>query len=320
VTDLILEIVEGQDAGRQVPLGGVLEIGREPGVDLVVNDDQLSRRHARFWPTEQGAAVEDLGSTNGTYVNDQPVQAPRALQPGDRIRCGLTVFELRTRQQVNDQPSAVRPAPDLTALGGDVLAPVPAEQLPPAAPAAAGVPSLMVEESEPAFVPREVVGDPEAESDFQAVARLVDARVKRRTTIATFAVLSIAGLAVLIFFGAGGSGGGSDEDQVKEVAETAAAAVADRDAGKLCDVISTVELERAAKASGQELECERLIQPALDDLNDEEIADAESFEVVSVQVDGDRATAKVKTDDDEDEATFRKEDGDWKFVGSDALS
>src|SRR5215216_1147720 len=95
--DYVLEIVEGAEAGRQIPLESVVEIGREPSLPLHLDDDaQASRRHARI--TVQGGQVvaEDLGSTNGTYVNDQPIHSPRDLRPGDRIRVGLTVIELRS--------------------------------------------------------------------------------------------------------------------------------------------------------------------------------------------------------------------------------
>ena len=200
MAQVLLEIVEGEGAGKQVQLDGSAEIGREPGLALTLHDDEVSRHHVRLYPSERGAIVEDLNSTNGTYVNDQPIHAAREIVPGDRVRVGVTVIELRSREQVAAQPSAVRPVPQVTALGQGVLNPVPAEQLPSVAPAP-NVPSFLVEETEPAFVPREVTGDAEAESDYTALARLVDTRVKRQTTIATFGILSLAGLAVLIFFG-----------------------------------------------------------------------------------------------------------------------
>jgi hypothetical protein len=84
-----------------------------------------------------------------------------------------------------------------------VLAPVPEEQLPAAEPAP-NAPSFLVEESEPAFLPREADSDEQAQSDYAGLAALVDVRVKRQTTVATFAFLAVAGLAVLavlIFFG-----------------------------------------------------------------------------------------------------------------------
>src|SRR5215212_5422762 len=132
MSDLILEIVEGSEAGRQLQLDSVLDVGREPTLPLHLDDDtQVSRRHARISVQGGQVVVEDLGSTNGTYVNDQPISSPRALNPGDRVRIGLTVLELRTRQQVAARPSAVRPVPQLTAVGNEVLQHVPEAQLAP---------------------------------------------------------------------------------------------------------------------------------------------------------------------------------------------
>ncbi len=201
MADLILEIVEGGEAGRQVPLTGAVDIGREASLTLALDDTQTSRRHARVSIQNNQAVVEDLGSTNGTYVNDQPIQGPRALQPGDRVRVGLTVLLLRDSQQVASRPSAVQPVPQLTAVGQDILQPAAPQDLAPPVAAAQGVPQFGVEESEPAFVPPEAVGDIEARSDYAAVQRLVDTSVKRQTNIAVFAILGAAGLAVLLVFG-----------------------------------------------------------------------------------------------------------------------
>src|SRR5436853_7068188 len=134
MSDLILEIVEGPGAGTQVPLEGVLDAGRDPSLPLHFDEDgQVSRRHARFAEQAGNVVVEDLGSTNGTYVNDQPISSPRSLRPGDKVRMGLTVLELRTRQQVAARPSAVQVRPALTAIDNDILVPVPEDQLAPVA-------------------------------------------------------------------------------------------------------------------------------------------------------------------------------------------
>ena len=209
MADLILEIVEGDDAGRQTPLTGSIEIGREASLGLPLDDEQTSRRHARVEAQGDHAVVEDLGSTNGTYLNGQPIEGQRTLRPGDRLRVGLTVFELRTAADVQRQPSAVIPVPQVTQLSTDVLDPVPEEELMPEpvaeAPGEAGAPgtppAFAREATPPGFVPAEVAGDEEAREDYAAVARLLDSSVKRQTRIATFALLSGAGLAVIIVFG-----------------------------------------------------------------------------------------------------------------------
>jgi pSer/pThr/pTyr-binding forkhead associated (FHA) protein len=198
MAELILEIVEGPDAGRQTTLDTPLDIGRE-STDIVLDDEQASRRHARVSAQGDVALLEDLGSTNGTYVNGQPIEGPRVLRPGDRIRVGLTVIELRTAQEVRSQPSAVLPVPQVTRVSQEVLEPVPERELQPEPAAAA--PAFATEESAPGFVPAEVADDEQARTDYGAVARLVDARVKRQTHVASFALLAAAGLAVLIVFG-----------------------------------------------------------------------------------------------------------------------
>ena len=231
MADLILEIVEGSEAGRQVPLETVVDIGREPSLPIHLDQDtQVSRRHARITAQGGQAVVEDLGSTNGTYVNDQPIHAPRILNPGDNVRIGLTVIQLRSAQQVQARASAVQVRPNITAVDNQVLAPVPEQQLaavaptPPTGPIAAapgaqpfappqqqpqfqqpqqqpGGPGFKAQETPAAFVPPEVVGDAQAESDYQAIARLVDTRVKQQRNVAMFAMLAVAALAVILYFG-----------------------------------------------------------------------------------------------------------------------
>jgi hypothetical protein len=226
MADLTVEVVEGAEAGRQLTLSGPLEIGRQDDLGLPLDDSQVSRRHARISPSGDGAIVEDLGSTNGTYVNGQPIHGQRELGPGDRVRMGLTVLQLRSSQQVAAKPSAVGAMPQVTELGKEVLkpatpeelgpvadapapvasspaaaAPAPAAQAPPAA-APPPAPGVRVEEQEPAFVPRAGGPGDEHSPEYEAVSTLLDSRVKHRTTVAAFALLAIAALAVLIYFGA----------------------------------------------------------------------------------------------------------------------
>lgn len=84
------------DGGREVRLAGPLEVGRDPSADLALVDDHLvSGRHARLTPLPDGVAVEDLGSRNGTFVNDSRIEAPTLVKPGERVTIGDTTFELR---------------------------------------------------------------------------------------------------------------------------------------------------------------------------------------------------------------------------------
>jgi predicted component of type VI protein secretion system len=198
----------------------VVDVGREPSLPLHLDEDaQVSRRHARIAVQGGAVVVEDLGSTNGTYVNEQPISAPRPLNPGDKVRVGLTVLELRTRQQVAARPSAVQAMPQFTQVDQGVLQPVPEAQLapvanvspigpiqtaapaPPPQQAAPGAPGFKAQETPPAFVPPEVVGDAQAESDYGAISRWVDVQVKQQRNIAAIAMLSAAAIAVIVYFG-----------------------------------------------------------------------------------------------------------------------
>jgi len=81
--------------GRSFDLNGELTVGRAPGCQVALEDNYVSQLHARVFPRDGGIWVEDLGSTNGTYLNDQRVSAPLALRRGDQLRVGSTILELK---------------------------------------------------------------------------------------------------------------------------------------------------------------------------------------------------------------------------------
>ena len=72
-----------------------ITIGRANDATLVLNDDYASSRHARLFPQDGQWIVEDLGSTNGTYLDRQKVTQPTPVPTGVPIRIGKTVLELR---------------------------------------------------------------------------------------------------------------------------------------------------------------------------------------------------------------------------------
>ena len=86
---------EGRLRGTSVPLhdAGVL-IGRNPECSLVLTDDYASGRHVRIYAGADAWYADDLGSTNGTYVNGAPVTRALPVGPGTAIRIGKTVMEL----------------------------------------------------------------------------------------------------------------------------------------------------------------------------------------------------------------------------------
>lgn len=70
---------------------GVITLGRDITNDIVINDPEVSRHHCRLTQGGGGYTLEDLGSTNGTFVNGQRLTGARQLQPGDMIGLGETV-------------------------------------------------------------------------------------------------------------------------------------------------------------------------------------------------------------------------------------
>lgn len=91
-----LTVTEGPLTGTSLRLreSGTL-IGRNPECALVLDDDFASGRHARIFEREGSWYVEDLGSTNGTFLGSQRLTAPVAVEAGTVLRIGKTVVELR---------------------------------------------------------------------------------------------------------------------------------------------------------------------------------------------------------------------------------
>jgi hypothetical protein len=91
-----LVVTEGSLAGTRVALTGKpIFIGRANDSTLVLTDDYASTRHARISETNGVWYLEDLGSTNGTYVGQSKVDGPVPLEAGVVIRIGKTAMELR---------------------------------------------------------------------------------------------------------------------------------------------------------------------------------------------------------------------------------
>jgi hypothetical protein len=91
-----LLVTAGTLAGTSLGLADQqITIGRANDATLVLNDDYASTRHARLFPQDGQWIVEDLGSTNGTYLDRQKVTRPTPVPVGVPIRIGKTVLELR---------------------------------------------------------------------------------------------------------------------------------------------------------------------------------------------------------------------------------
>ena len=137
-------------------------IGRSAGNELVLADPEVSRRHARVVRRADGYAVEDIGSTNGTFVNGQRISHLTLLQDGDTIDLGDTV-RLRFVSSPAASPAPVEPPVGISERPTEMLAPMPgapaydALPRPEAAPRPAPSPS-------PAYAPPAPVMAPPAYS------------------------------------------------------------------------------------------------------------------------------------------------------------
>jgi pSer/pThr/pTyr-binding forkhead associated (FHA) protein len=169
----VLEIVEGPGTGRQIPLEGPLELGRESSAGFPLDEDELvSRRHARVTPSEDGAVVEDLGSTNGTFVRNDEVHGRAHLRVGEELLVGVTVLELRPREAasgVHAVPTGLSEAP----------------------------PPLARPESEPDYVTP--VGAPGRGGGEEELFPLLDVHTKGKARAAPLAVFVLVAIVVIIF-------------------------------------------------------------------------------------------------------------------------
>jgi diguanylate cyclase (GGDEF)-like protein len=92
-SDACLVVIYGDELGRKYTLAqGQLTIGRSAQCDIQIDQEAISRQHAKVVAGFGETMISDLGSTNGTYVNDAPVQE-QALRDGDKVKIGNTIFK-----------------------------------------------------------------------------------------------------------------------------------------------------------------------------------------------------------------------------------
>lgn len=173
-----LEVIEGPDAGKQLALDGPVVIGRGADADFVLEDGQASLQHARVTPAPDGTAtVEDLETANGTFVNGNELIGPTHLDAEDELLIGVSVIQLRTRQEV------------LAGASGVI-------QIPP---------SLAMAPREPTYVNPEVArvettAQPTAPAGHPTVDKYLDVRVRRRANLAPVALTVLVALVLIIYF------------------------------------------------------------------------------------------------------------------------
>jgi pSer/pThr/pTyr-binding forkhead associated (FHA) protein len=91
-----LRVIEPPETkGQTYDLVDELTVGRAGGCQITLDDTYVSQLHARVFRRDGQLYVEDLGSTNGTYLNRKKVTAPVAIRKGDRLQIGKTVMELQ---------------------------------------------------------------------------------------------------------------------------------------------------------------------------------------------------------------------------------
>jgi pSer/pThr/pTyr-binding forkhead associated (FHA) protein len=113
-----LRVKSGPLAGQTVEVTNTLSIGRED-VDLIIDDDELSRHHAVVRLVADGLQVEDLGSKNGTFVDGRRIAEPTIVGRGMELKLGKSVFEVEVTPEAG--VTALSPAPGLVSPAADVI-------------------------------------------------------------------------------------------------------------------------------------------------------------------------------------------------------
>jgi pSer/pThr/pTyr-binding forkhead associated (FHA) protein len=178
VGELNMEIVEGPGAGREIIIDRPLVVGRAEDADVVLEDGEVSRHHARITPAgDGGATVEDLDSSNGTFINQNELVGPAHLGPGDDLLLGVTVLRMRTSDEIRSGLSGVIQVP-----AGLAMAP-----------------------RTPTYVNPEVALADEVRQDTEAAGipeleRYLDVRVRRRAQLAPLALTMLVAIALILYF------------------------------------------------------------------------------------------------------------------------
>jgi hypothetical protein len=139
----------GPTAGKTYPLEGAeISIGRDSACKIAINDAEVSRKHARLVWKENGYVLEDLGSTNGTFINGQRISAPYALKAGELVTFGENIVLMY--EAAFDADATVLSSAKVAKATAPVPKPAPAP-IPVPVPVYSGqIPAEPVEAQEPA--------------------------------------------------------------------------------------------------------------------------------------------------------------------------
>ncbi len=150
-TAFVLTMQAGPAPGLRIELQKrSLVLGRDPVCDIVVDDAEVSRRHARLIAQSGGYAIEDLGSTNGTFVDGERIRSVVSLRPGASLRLGETatfLYEAAAPDRVETRDFAATPpsvSRQVAALRAAPIEPAPTA-VPPEVPAFTAEPAAQPE-------------------------------------------------------------------------------------------------------------------------------------------------------------------------------
>jgi hypothetical protein len=203
-TFLLVEIEPRR--GARHPVSADTTIGRER-CDLLLDDDEVSRRHAAIRGSGAGLAIEDLGSRNGTFVNGERVDTVRPLHDGDTVRIGRTGWRFQISTERETTFGRVSAPEAVAATAEPVADPAPASgpgagATPPADGRSGDVPAP---EAAPSAVRRVPPPQAAAPPVFPtATSRRIRGSAARRgeALLASYAVVIATAAAVILYFAA----------------------------------------------------------------------------------------------------------------------
>ena len=311
-------------------------IGRE-NADITLEDSEISSRHAELRPTDDGAEIEDLGSTNGTFVNGTRIDSATPLTGGDIVRVGQSELEVERQPVVGGtvvaprggSGTAISETPPPVAPSGE--SPVAEPQAPAAAeqPAAyqspgqggAYTPPPAVDggynppQATPAYTPPQAPyagqsapgqGAPSYPSPYQTAPYSQQGPGPQKSStnnVPLFVGLGVLALLVvgaLLYFFVLKS---SDEDKIRDVVTEFGANVDDP---AVCDLVTQRFLEESSGQVG-----EAAVAACQSDVVASEEVPVD-IEIKNVDINGDRATVTAEADGEPGTLTLEKQDdGDW---------
>ena len=118
-----LQTVNGEFTGTEITINGDMLVGRHQEADIVLAAAEISRRHAAFLLKEQALYVQDLKSSNGTFVNDIRVDNEALLKDGDIVQFASLKFAVLAPAVVSEPVSAVEPTPAVVSSTSTIVQP-----------------------------------------------------------------------------------------------------------------------------------------------------------------------------------------------------